>query len=294
MVYATWSEGFRPGGINRSGTHSALQVGLPDQLRARLQDHLGQQPPALQRRAVPGRLGRLPVLLPRRRTASPRSATPARRASRASRPTSSGPSTDGFTLSTSLSLLDAKTTVPTAARSMAATTSTVRSVRAARRSALRQDGHQLLAIPLAPPGTFLQAPKGQELPVQPKFKGNAVGRYEFPMGRAEGAPPGRPGSTRAAPGRTCAPPSASCWASSPSYSIVDLAAGIDNDSWGLELFVKNVFDERAEIARFAECSTFKPATDPANRSTRCRCAACEPYMVTNTPRTIGLTFSKHF
>ena len=33
----------------------------------------------------------------------------------------------------------------------------------------------------------------------------------------------------------------------PSYSIVDFSAGIDNESWGLELFVKNAFDERAEI-----------------------------------------------
>ena len=57
MLYATWSEGFRPGGINRRGNVAAVQGGLPDQLRDRVQDHPGQQPRAPQWRRVPGRLG---------------------------------------------------------------------------------------------------------------------------------------------------------------------------------------------------------------------------------------------
>ena len=77
----------------------------------------------------------------------------------------------------------------------------------------------------------------------------------------------------------------------PSYSIVDFSAGIDNESWGLELFVKNAFDERAEIARTAQCSTFQPDTDPPNSVPLC---GLQPYSITNLPRTIGVTFTKHF
>ena len=113
-------------------------------------------------------------------------------------------------------------------------------------------------------------PKGQQLPVQPKFKGNAIGRYEFAMG-------GQRAHVQAAWVYQ-----GSAWSDlrtaerellgkQPSYSIVDFAGGIDNESWGLELFVKNAFDERAEIARYAECSTFQPATFPVNVY---RCAAC--------------------
>ena len=77
----------------------------------------------------------------------------------------------------------------------------------------------------------------------------------------------------------------------PSFSIVDLTAGFSNDSYGLELFVKNAFDERAEITRVAECATYQPATGTPNSTPLC---GLEPYTVTNTPRTIGVTFSKKF
>jgi outer membrane receptor protein involved in Fe transport len=77
----------------------------------------------------------------------------------------------------------------------------------------------------------------------------------------------------------------------PAFSIVDLSAGVSNDSYGIELFVKNVFDERAEVARFAQCGNFQPLTTPPNSVQLC---GAQPYTVTNLPRTIGVTFSKKF
>ncbi|HET9475504.1 MAG TPA: hypothetical protein VFO82_16500, partial [Steroidobacteraceae bacterium] len=77
----------------------------------------------------------------------------------------------------------------------------------------------------------------------------------------------------------------------PSYSIVDFSAGIDNESWGVELFVKNAFDERAEIARTTQCGIFQPGTLPDDPVPLC---GLQPYTLTNLPRTIGLTFTKHF
>ena len=45
--------------------HAALPGGLAEELRGRLEDDLGRQSPALQRRDLPGGLGRLPVFIPR-------------------------------------------------------------------------------------------------------------------------------------------------------------------------------------------------------------------------------------
>jgi hypothetical protein len=59
----------------------------------------------------------------------------------------------------------------------------------------------------------------------------------------------------------------------------------------VELFVKNVFDERAEIARYTECAIFQPATIPVNSTPLC---GLQPYIVTNLPRTVGVTFRKNF
>ena len=73
------------------------------------------------------------------------------------------------------------------------------------------------------------------------------------------------------------------------FALAAFAAGFAVDEWGIELFVKNAFDERAEIARFAQCSTFQPGS----QNTVALCGL-NPYTVTNLPRTVGITFSKKF
>ena len=35
------------------------------------------------------------------------------------------------------------------------------------------------------------------------------------------------------------------------YSLFDLSAGIRKNSWSLDIYVKNVFDERNQLSRFA-------------------------------------------
>ncbi len=274
MLYATWSEGFRPGGINRQRHHSPVRGGLPDQLRDRLQDHLGQQPPALQRRDLPGRLGRLPVFVPR-----PNGLTEIRNAGQAR---IKGFEADivwavseGFTLSTSAVLPRREDDSRVLRHALRWRQPRWFSRRRWRSRVIGTDPSPIAADPRAPNGTIMQAPKGQELPVQPKFKGNAIGRYEFAMGEPE------------AHVQAAWVYQGSAWSDlrtaerellgkQPSYSIVDFAGGIDNESWGLELFVKNAFDERAEIARYAECSTFQPR--PTGRSVQ-RVAAVRPAAV---------------
>jgi iron complex outermembrane recepter protein len=146
--------------------------------------------------------------------------------------------------------------------------------------------------PLAPVGTVEQAPEGQRLPVQPEFKGNAVGRYEFAMGsqnahvQAAWVYQGDAWSDLRTADRELL-------GVQPSYSIVDFSAGIDNESWGLELFVKNAFDERAEIGRTTQCSIFHPPNEDYAVAEEPLCGL-QPYTLTNLPRTIGVTFTKHF
>jgi iron complex outermembrane receptor protein len=287
MLYATWSEGFRPGGINRRGTVppyeadflTNYEIGFKttwadNRLRfngAIFQDDwddfqysfLGQNGLTEIRNAGQARIKGIEADL-------------------------IWAVSDGFTLSAAASWLDAKTT-----KDYCGTTYL-------EKPGFIEAGDPRIGTPVedcsdpaAPNNTVVLAPKGQALPVQPEFKANAIGRYEFPLGehrmhvQAAWVYQGSAWSDLRTAERELL-------GKQPSYSIVDFATGIDNESWGLELFVKNVFDERAEIARYAECSTFKPPVDgddPYNATPLC---GLQPYTVTNRPRTVGITFTKHF
>ena len=95
--------------------------------------------------------------------------------------------TDGFTLSTAMSWLDAKTTVPYCGTVYGGDNldgSDPYVCRAIRSTARPSPIARIRSRPI---GTVEQAPTGQELPVQPEFKGNAIGRYEFADGQPERA-----------------------------------------------------------------------------------------------------------
>jgi outer membrane receptor protein involved in Fe transport len=280
MLYATWSEGFRPGGINRRGTLppykadflTNYELGFKTELadhRVRINGAVFQEDWDDFQYSFLGANGLTEI----------RNAGQAR--IKGVEADILWRVTDAFTLSSAFSFLDAKST-----QDYCGTTYDT-----------GPNAGEIVTHcddPLAPVGTFLQAPAGQELPVQPEFKANAVGRYEFQMA-------GMDTHLQAAWVY-----SGSAWSDlrtderellgkQPAYDIVDLAFGVENESWGLELFVKNAFDERAVLSRFSECAEFKPYnpdTDPApNAVPLC---GLQPYTVTTEPRTIGVTFSKKF
>ena len=64
MFYATWSKGFRPGGINRQPGLVGLRSRLPDQLRAGLENLL--RAAAMEWRGLSPDMEEVPVQLPRR------------------------------------------------------------------------------------------------------------------------------------------------------------------------------------------------------------------------------------
>jgi outer membrane receptor protein involved in Fe transport len=296
MLYATWSEGFRPGGINRKGS-------LPPYTS----DFLTNYEVGFKTTWANNRLrfnGALFVddwddfqysFLGANGLTEIRNAGQAR--IKGFETDIVWAVSDGFTLSTALSFLDAKTRQDYCGALYGGDNLDGTDPNVLPGDALYGKVVTNCSDPLAPVGTIVQAPSGQALPVQPKFKGNVIGRYEFAAG------------TQRAHVQGAWVYQGSAWSDlrtaernllgkQPSYSIVDFAGGIDNDSWGLELFVKNVFDEQAEIARFAECSTFHPpvAGDgaPAIAVSEVPMCGLQPYTVTNRPRTIGLTFTKHF
>jgi len=124
-----------------------------------------------------------------------------------------------------------------------------------------------------------QARKGTTLPVTPELKANATVRYEFPMGTFDSYVQGSViySDERRTDLRDV---ENAIIGNMPSYTITDFAAGFGKDDWRLELFVSNVFDELAQVSRFAQCAE----------------AVCggEVYVVPQRPRTIGIKFSQEF
>jgi iron complex outermembrane recepter protein len=124
-----------------------------------------------------------------------------------------------------------------------------------------------------------QAPKGTQLPVTPKFKGNLTARYEFPLGsfdaHLQGAVvyAGKRWSDLRVVERGIV-------GELESYTNVDVTAGVDNGTYSVELFVGNVLDKRGEVSRFAQC--------PEQR------CGFQSYTVTTAPRVIGLRFGQKF
>jgi outer membrane receptor protein involved in Fe transport len=123
------------------------------------------------------------------------------------------------------------------------------------------------------------APKGTQLPLTPKWKANTSARYNFPIGAFDGHVQAAVVyqdevqsdlgiADRAAIGVQ------------DSYSLVDLSTGVTNGTYSFEVFVNNVTNELAESTRFARCAT--------------EFCGPQPYVVPLRPRTVGLKFGQKF
>ena len=136
-------------------------------------------------------------------------------------------------------------------------------------------------IPFGNPNTLVGplAPKGTNLPVTPKFKGNMVARYSFneiaswkPFGQlswiyqTQTKPLLRVDNTQVV-------------GIQPAYGLLDLTAGIERDNMHVQLVVTNVADRRAQLTRFVQCTV----------------NVCEqPYIIPARPRTISIQFGQKF
>jgi iron complex outermembrane recepter protein len=131
------------------------------------------------------------------------------------------------------------------------------------------------------PSTYEQyATAGTRLPVTPRFKGNITGRYTFPVGSYKGDIQGSAVyvGERTSDLRTLA---ANALGDEPSYAVFDFSAGIQMNSFHYSVYINNAFDKRAVLDRYAECDVLL-------------CGAIAQYVVPNQPRTIGVKFGQKF
>jgi len=129
------------------------------------------------------------------------------------------------------------------------------------------------------------AASGTTLPVTPKFKGNVIARYSFEVGQWQAHVQGAyvyQGESRSA----LLPDENAILGDQGAYGIADFTAGIEKNGMSLEFFITNAFDERADLYRYAECET-----------STCGAGVDTPgivYFGTNVPRTFGITFGQKF
>jgi outer membrane receptor protein involved in Fe transport len=123
------------------------------------------------------------------------------------------------------------------------------------------------------------APKGSQLPITPKLKGNMTARYNFDLSnheayvQAAGFFTGR----RRADLRLL---EGGILGDLPGYATLDLSAGLKQDKWSFDVYMKNAFDRRGEIANYAECQAV--------------ICGGTTYIIPTLPRTIGVRVTRDF
>jgi iron complex outermembrane receptor protein len=132
------------------------------------------------------------------------------------------------------------------------------------------------------------APEGTRLPLTARFKGNARVRYEFPLWGMNGHVQ-MAASHEGRRIRDLRPAIAPIYGPLRAYEIVDLSAGLQNDQWSIELFARNLFDERGALGSGIQCNELV-CGDPGGVT------AIGPkiYTFVSRPRTIGIRLGRRF
>lgn len=97
------------------------------------------------------------------------------------------------------------------------------------------------------------APEGARLPITPKFKGNVTARYEWTAGQYDAHVQG----TYAYTGKVLTDlrtDEQSILGEQDSYGVLDLTAGVRKGPYEFEVFVRNATDERADMDRGSQCA----------------------------------------
>ena len=131
----------------------------------------------------------------------------------------------------------------------------------------------------------VKAPDGQQLPVTPKFKGNLVARYTFNVGSLDAFVQGAGAyiGDRWADLRTA---QRDVLGQVPAYTIANFSAGFGNDSYSVELFINNAFDEEGQTDRWAQCDALICGLQGTPLNGR--------YVTPTAPRTVGIKFGQKF
>jgi len=121
--------------------------------------------------------------------------------------------------------------------------------------------------------------EGSRLPITPEFKGSLNARYTFDLAGGEAYwqtsvshMGDRTSDLREAQRQILGDLDA--------FTTVDLSVGYRKNSWALDFFLKNATDKRAELTRFSQCAALT--------------CGFQPYTVVAQPRTFGIRFSQEF
>jgi iron complex outermembrane receptor protein len=99
----------------------------------------------------------------------------------------------------------------------------------------------------------LNAPEGSPLPLTPEFKGSLIGRYTFPTGGWESYLQGALSYQESAPSSIYIVQNAQL-GEIPSSTFLDLAYGLGNDKYNFEIFLSNATDEDAPVTIASDCA----------------------------------------
>jgi len=137
---------------------------------------------------------------------------------------------------------------------------------------------------------FLSAPSGTRLPITPKFKMSTTARYNWPVfadAKAHvqagiayqgSAPATLRSQIQLVPyGELVYANPREFLGKLRSYTLVDLAGGIDWRRYNIDLYISNLFDKRNDLSRFVACGS-----------------CTRTLVVPGTPRTIGLRIGTKF
>lgn len=231
LVYATWSTGFRPGGINRRGT---LPPYNPDKLT---NYEIGWKTSWADRAfRWNGAIYQLNWSDVQLSFLGANGLTEIRNAGNArirGFETDVNYRNNGLSLSAGMSYNDAKITTP-----------------------FCRIANPQFDCTLPGPGgevNQLLAPAGQRLPVTAKFKGNTIARYEFPVSDMEAHVQGSVNyeGGRFSDLRTV---QRSILGNFKGYTTVDISVGIERNNWSVEAFATNLFDSNGVINRSVQCN----------------------------------------
>ena len=133
------------------------------------------------------------------------------------------------------------------------------------------------------------APKGTQLPITPRFKGNLIARYTFTLG-------GSDAFVQAALVHVGARTTdlrlveRGLLGNLPAYNSADLSTGIQHGSWSVDAYVDNVFDTRGAMYKFTECGV----TICGAHNVVAQYPNGQVYTGFSQPRTFGIRFKQDF
>jgi outer membrane receptor protein involved in Fe transport len=135
----------------------------------------------------------------------------------------------------------------------------------------------------------LGAEKGTRLPLTAKWKGNSRVRYEWNAWSDVRANVQANISYEGARTRDIREAVQDIYGKMDAYTLVDLGAGLEKGPWSVDLFVKNLFDARGQISKGIQCNEFV-CGDPFGASV----IGPKIYTTVTRPRTIGLRVGRKF